>query len=191
MLCLAAPAPAAGPISTASAPGTHVLHFSDLRSCARGRARSDADLSSEILDRAPFERARKKYAHTPLGLNTEPHDVRYFGGHGRTVRSMRPSVRHPRIHTNSRHAADRSLQSLWFVDAREPQPVPSPSGQRHSATVVNCRLVQLYIRPSDLEPDSKRLPCHVPRSTGCSSRMRDEYMYDMMNCDELLARTHQ
>lgn len=104
---------------------------------------------------------------------------------------MRPSVRHPRIHTKSRHAADRSLQSLWFVDAREPQPVPSPSGQRHSATVVNCTLVQQYIRSSDLEPDSKRLPCHVPRSTGCSSRMRDEYMYEMMNCDELLARAHR
>ena len=114
------------------------------------------------------------------------------GSYGTTVpiyASKRAAPPHTRSHVTA--LIGRSLQSLWFVDPREPQPVPSPSGQRHSATVVNCRLVQLYIRPSDLEPDSKRLPCHVPRSTGCPSRMRDEYMYDMMNCDELLARTHQ
>lgn len=153
--------------------------------------RSARSPRSSIVDRR-IPRLPKKVRDTPrlgpLTLNLMTFDI---SEHGRTVRSMRPSVRHPRIHTKSRHAADRSLQSLWFVDAREPQPVPSPSGQRHSATVVNCRLVQQYIRSSDLEPDSKRLPCHVPRSTGCSSRMRDEYMYDMMNCDELLARAHQ
>jgi len=162
--------------------GPRAYIFPICGSCGRGRRA----IRGSMIPTDKKVRDTPRLGHLTLNLMT--FDI---SEHGRTVRSMRPSVRHPRIHTKSRHAADRSLQSLWFVDAREPQPVPSPSGQRHSATVVNCRLVQQYIRSSDLEPDSKRLPCHVPRSTGCSSRMRDEYMYDMMNCDELLARTHQ
>lgn len=159
-----------------------LLHFSDIEtSCGRTSDRIPGCSDD------PRRKTGTRHASWPLTLNLMTFDI---SEHGRTVvgtiyASKRAAPPHTRSHVTA--LIGRSLQSLWFVDAREPQPVPSPSGQRHSVTVVNCRLVQQYIRSSDLEPDSKRLPCHVPRSTGCSSRMRDEYMYDMTNCSH--ART--